>query len=153
MKPNVYSQLLVQIVFATKYREHFLKKEFRIEVWKYMCKTITNLGHKCLIVNGVEDHVHLLVGMKPFMSVSDLVKEIKRSSTDFINDNNWTRKPFRWQGGYGVFSYNMSHLNIIYNYIANQEEHHSKKSFKNEYLELLKSFDIKFEDQYLFEWI
>ena len=153
MKPNVYSQLLIMIVFATKYREHFLKKEFRTDVWKYISKTVTGLNHKSLIVNGVEDHVHILVGLKPFMSISDLVKEIKRSSTDFINEKKWTRKPFLWQGSYGAFSYSQSHLHRIYNYIANQEEHHRKVSFKQEYLKTLESFKIEYDEKYLFEWI
>jgi len=153
MKPNVYSQLLIQLVFATKYREHLLRNEFRMEVWKYMCRTISELGHKCMIVNGVENHVHLLVGLKPTMSISDLVRDVKRSSSLFINNNHWIRKPFQWQEGYGAFSYCQSHVRRVYSYIENQEEHHKKATFKNEYLAMLKSFNIEINEKYLFEWI
>ena len=153
MKPNVYTQLLIQFVFATKYREHLLQKEFRTEVWKYISGIVTRSGHKSMIVNGVEDHVHILVGLKPFMSISDLVREIKRSSSDFINEKKWVKKSFQWQEGYGAFSYCESHLKNIYAYIENQEEHHRKRTFKEEYLELLKSFHIEFKEEYLFEWI
>ena len=114
MKPNVYTQLLIQFVFATKYREHLLQKEFRTEVWKYISGIVTRSGHKSMIVNGVEDHVHILVGLKPFMSISDLVREIKRSSSDFINEKKWVKKSFQWQEGYGAFSYCESHLKNIY---------------------------------------
>lgn len=151
MKPNVYSQILIQLVFATKYREHLLKKDYRTEVWKYISKTISNLGHKSMIINGVEDHVHILVGLKPFMSISDLVREIKKSSSIFINEKKWIYKPFAWQEGYGAFSYSQSHLDRVYHYIEMQEEHHKQKNFRNEYIELLKSFDMEINEKYLFQ--
>ena len=153
MKSNVYSQLLIQLVFATKYREHLLRKEFRSEVWKYMCGAVHELGHKCMIVNGIEDHVHILVGLKPFMSISDLVRDVKRSSSIFINEKKWIKKSFGWQEGYGAFSYSQSHLGRIYSYIKNQEEHHKCKTFKDEYIEFLKASEIEIIDKYLFEWI
>jgi REP element-mobilizing transposase RayT len=153
MKPNVYTQLLVQFVFATKYREHLLHRDYRSEVWKYISGIITEKGHKSMIVNGVTDHVHILVGLKPYMSISDLVREIKRSSSIFINEKKWIKKTFQWQEGYGAFSYCESHLKFVYKYIENQEEHHRAATFKDEYLTLLKNFNIEYKEEYLFNWI
>ena len=150
MKPDTYTQLLIHYVFAVKHRNCLLNKPQQTEVWKYMGGTITGLGHKCIIVNGISNHVHALLGLNPVMSISDLARDLKRSSALFIEGKNWFRTSFNWQGGYGAFSYSKSQLKDIYTYIENQEEHHRKKTFKEEYLELLKDFGIEYNEKYLF---
>jgi REP element-mobilizing transposase RayT len=152
MKTNTYTQLYVQFVFATKYRESFLRKEQRQQVWKYISGIITNKDHKSIIVNGMSDHVHVLIGMNPKVSISDLVRDVKRSSSIFINDQKWIPGNFRWQEGYGAFSYSLSHLSNVYDYIKNQEEHHQKRTFSEEYLNLLKEHHIDFDNRFLFEF-
>lgn len=112
----------------------------------------TQLGHKSIIINGAIDHVHILIGQNPNISLSETVKEIKRSSSIFINDQKLVPGKFEWQSGYGAFSYSRSHLDRIYKYIENQEAHHTKMNFKKEYIGFLKKYDIPFGDQYLFEF-
>jgi len=152
MKPNTYTQLYVQLVFATKFRKSSLKNEFRKEVWRYISGIISNKDHKSIIVNGMPDHVHILIGLNPKMAISDLVRDIKRSSSHFINENKWVPGKFQWQDGYGAFSYSRSHLSNVYNYIKNQEIHHWEKTFREEYLNLLKEHHVDFEERYMFEF-
>jgi REP element-mobilizing transposase RayT len=152
MKPGTYTQLYVQLIFATKFRESFLRKEQRTEIWQYMSGIINNKDHKSIIVNGMADHVHILIGLNPKMSISDLVRDIKRSSSRFINDQKWVPGNFRWQDGYGAFSYSRSQLSSVYDYIKNQENHHQKKSFREEYLNLLRENDVNFDRHFLFEF-
>lgn len=149
---NTYHQVYVQIIFAVKGRQSFLKKEFREDFFRVMASIIQNLGHKSIIVNGVADHVHCLVGLNPDKKISDLVKDLKTDSNHFLKDKNWVPGKFDWQNGYGVFSYSRSHLDKVYQYILNQEEHHQKKSFRKEYLSFLKKFEIEYKDEYLFEF-
>jgi putative transposase len=101
----------------------------------------------------VSDHIHIFVGLKPAMNISDLVRDIKNNSSNFINGNKWVKGKFAWQEGYGVFSYSQSQIENVYQYIANQEEHHSKKTFKDEYIEFLKKFNIEYNEKYLFDWL
>jgi len=150
---GTYSQLYIQIVFAVAGRKNMLDKSWRTEVFKYMAEIINAKGHKTLIVNGVSDHVHIFVGLKPSMAISDLVRDVKNNSTNFINIQNYTRGKFSWQPGYGTFSYGKSQVNRVYQYILNQENHHSKTSFREEYQEFLRKYEIEHEDKYLFEWI
>ena len=152
MKPGVFTQLYVQIVFAPKYRERYLRKEIREEIFSYMSGIITNRKHKSIIINGVEDHVHIMVGANPNDKISDLAATLKRDSSKFINDRGMCAGKFHWQDGYGAFSYSRSHLDKVYKYIANQEKHHEVKSFRDEYVSLLKKFSIDFEEKYLFEF-
>ena len=152
MKPGSFSQLYVQIVIVVKYRNALLKKDFRDTVFKYISGIITNNGHKTIIVNGVEDHVHIFIGLNPKESISDLVRDIKKDSSRFINQNNLTPIRFHWQSGYGAFSYSRSAIVNVYKYIENQEEHHRKKTFKDEYVELLKYYEVCFEDRFLFDF-
>lgn len=130
-----------------------LVKAWRDEVFKYMAGIIKNKGHKPIIVNGVSDHVHVFVGQKPALALSDLVRDIKNNSTNFINDHSWIQGKFNWQEGYGAFSYSHSQIESVYKYILNQERHHSKQTFQNEYIALLKKFNIEHEPKYLFEWV
>lgn len=149
---NTYHQVYVQIIFAVKGRQSFLKKEFRDDFFKVLASMIQKLGHKSIIVNGVADHVHCLVGLNPDKKISDLVKELKTDSNLFLKDKNWVSGKFAWQNGYGVFSYSRSQLDRVYQYIKNQEEHHRKKSFREEYISFLKKFDVEYKDEYLFEF-
>jgi len=148
-----YSKIYLQYVFAVKGRCNLLHKPWREEVFKYMSGIISAKGQKSIIVNGVEDHVHVLVGLKPSMNIDALVRDIKNNSSKFINERNFLSKKFSWQSGYGVFSYSRGHLDRVYKYIENQEEHHRKKTFRNEYHEFLREHEIEFEERFLFEWI
>ena len=150
---GTFSQIYIQAVFAVKGRENLLEKKWREEVFKYIAGIIKNKGQKPIIVNGVSDHVHVFVGLKPSMSVSDLIRDVKNNSTNFVNEKKFVRGKFSWQEGYGSFSYSHSHIENVYNYILNQEEHHRKKTFREEYLEFLKNFDVEYDEKYLFEWI
>lgn len=150
--PGTYSQVYIQIVFSVKGRKNLMSKTWRDELHKYIAGIIKAKGHKPIIVNGVEDHIHAFVGLKPSMAISDLVRDMKNNSSNFINDKKFVRGKFQWQEGYGVFSYSHSHIKSVYNYILNQEEHHRKKSFKKEYFEFLKKFEVEYDEKYLFEW-
>ncbi len=150
---GTFSQIYIQIVFAVKGRQNLIGKEWKDELHKYISGIITNKGQKSIIVNGVSDHVHIFVGLKPAMAISDLVRDIKNNSSNFINAKNFIKGRFMWQEGYGAFSYAHSQIEQVYNYILNQEEHHKKKSFKEEYLDFLQKFEIEYNEKYLFEWI
>ena len=117
------------------------------ELYKYVSGIVRNQGQKLIAINGVADHVHILIGLRPAMALADLVQEIKADSTNFINKKRWVRGRFSWQEGYGAFSYGQSQLNRIIRYIQNQEKHHSRRSFRTEYLTLLRKFDIAFEEK------
>ena len=150
--PGTFSQIYVQYVFAVKGRENSILPPFQSELYKYISGIITNKGQKALAVNGMSDHVHVLVGLKPSMRISDLIRDIKNNSTNFINENKFLRNKFSWQEGYGAFSYSQSGFGKVIEYIKNQKEHHKKKTFRQEYMVFLKKFDIPFEDKYLFEF-
>jgi REP element-mobilizing transposase RayT len=148
---NMYHQIYLQIVFAVKYRKATLDKAWRSTVWGVIGNLINETGCKTLIINGVEDHVHCLVGLKPVMSVSDLLKVIKAKSSKYINEHNLTPHRFEWQEGYGVFSYSRTQIDNIYQYIKNQETHHHKLTFREEYISLLEEFRISYDEQYIFK--
>jgi putative transposase len=150
---GTYSQIYIQIVFAVQGRQNLLQKPWRDDVFKYISGIIKNKGQKPIIVNGVNDHVHAFVGLKPSMVLSDLVRDIKNNSSNFINDHAWIKGKFSWQEGYGAFSYSHSHIESVYRYILNQEAHHSRQNFQAEYLDILKKFEIDHDAKYLFEWI
>ncbi len=151
--PNTYTQLFIQIVFTVKGRESVIESIHREELHKYITGIVQNRNHKLLAIFCMPDHTHILVGLNPGQSISDLVRDIKASSSGFINENKWVKGKFRWQEGYGAFSYSSNHWKNVVNYILNQEEHHKKKTFKEEYLNLLKEFDVQYEEKYLFEWL
>jgi putative transposase len=151
--PNTYSQLYVQIVFAVKYRQNLISKNNREELHKYITGIVQNREQKMLAIFCMPDHIHIFVNIKPAISISDLVRDIKTNSTKFINDSNWVKGKFNWQEGFGAFSYSKSHIGNVVNYILNQEEHHKAKTFKEEYLEFLEKFEIEYNENYLFEWI
>lgn len=150
---STYSQIYIQVVFAVKGRESLISTSWEDELYKYTTGIITNKGQKLLAINGMPDHIHILISMKPSCCLSDLVREIKKSTNEFIKEKKFTRLNFQWQEGYGAFSYSHSALDNVIAYIGNQKEHHKKKSFKEEYIEFLNKFKIEYKDEYLFEWI
>ena len=150
---NTFSQIYLQFIFSVKYRECLIAKEYKEELHKYITGLVQNRKAKMLAVHCMRDHIHLFVGFKPVMSISDFVKEIKVESNEFINNKNWVDKKFNWQEGYGVFSYSQSHIDAVVKYILNQERHHQKKTFKQEYHQILEKFEIPFEEKYLFDFI
>ncbi len=153
MKPGVFTQLYVQIVFAVEHKQCLLSnKEYNDQIFKYISGTITNFKNKSIIVNGVEDHIHIFLGLHHSISISELVGTIKKSSSSFINDKNWFYGKFSWQDGYGAFTYSRSHIEKVYRYIQNQEEHHKKTTFRQEYIKLLEKFGIEFNEKYLFKF-
>lgn len=148
---NTYHQMYIQAVFAVKFRKAVLHKDWRKDVFAVIGNLINETGCKTIIVNGVEDHVHCFLGLKPTVSISELMKTVKAKSSKYINDNNFLLDRFEWQVGYGVFSYSQSHINRVYKYIENQETHHNKESFKKEYLKNLEEYKIPFDERYIFE--
>lgn len=150
---DTFSQIYIQVVFAVQNRNALIKPEWEEELYKYITGITQNKGQKMLAINGASNHIHFFIGMKPTCCLSDLVREIKKSSNTFIREKNFTRYNFQWQEGFGAFSYSHSQLSNVIQYIEKQKEHHKKKTFKEEYLDFLKAFEIEFKDEYLFEWI
>ena len=148
---DIYSQLYIQIVFAVKGRQNLISKNWKNEIYKYITGIITNQKQKLIAINGMPDHIHILVGIKPNVSISDLVRDIKSSSSKFINEQKWINGKFEWQSGFGAFSYGHSQLTNVIKYIENQEEHHKTKTFKEEYIAFLKIFNIDFKNEYLLD--
>ena len=151
--PNTYTQIYIQIVFAVKGRQNLIAKQNREELHKYITGIVLNREQKMLSIFSMPDHTHLLISLKPSISISDVVRDIKAGSSKFINDSNWIKGKFNWQEGFGAFSYSKSQIDNVIKYILNQEEHHKKQTFKEEYLDFLHKFEIEFDEKYLFEWI
>jgi putative transposase len=149
---NTFSQIYLQFVFAVQNRASLISPKNKEELHKYITGLVSHRKAKMLAVNSMPDHTHLFVGFRPVISISDFMKEIKVESNEFINDRRWIKGNFSWQDGYGVFSYSHSHIDAVIKYIRNQEKHHQKKSFSEEYREFLKKFEIPFEDKYLFKF-
>ncbi len=149
---NTYSQIFYHVVFAVKHRQSLITHSIKDELYKYITGVINNQKQVLFIINGMPDHVHLLLNCKPDVNLSNLVKEIKEHSTKFINDKKIIPGKFYWQGGFGAFSVGRRDIPNVIRYIKNQEEHHSKKNFKDEYLEFLKENEIEFEEKYIFEF-
>lgn len=147
---NTYHQIYLHIIFAVKYRQAVLEKRWRSEVFGAIGNLINDADCKTIIVNGVEDHVHCLLALKPNISISDLMRSVKAKSSKHINEQGLTPQRFEWQEGYSVFSYGQSQLDSVYQYIQNQEEHHQKQTFKEEYLRFLEKFKIDYDEQYTF---
>ena len=150
---NTYSQIYIQIVFAVQGRGSLIGREWKDELYKYITGVVKNNKQKLLAINGVSNHIHILLNIKPNIALSDLVRDIKANSSRFVNEKRFVRGKFSWQEGFGAFSYSISQLDDVIQYIQNQEEHHKETSFKDEYLKYLKRFEIEFDDNYVFEWI
>jgi putative transposase len=150
---GTYSQIYLQVVFAVKGRENLIGKSWKDELHKYIAGITIAKEQKSIIINGMPDHIHVFIGLKPSMRISDLVRDIKNNSSKFINEKGFVKGKFHWQEGYGAFSYSHSQIESVYNYILNQEEHHRKKTFREEYLALLKKFEIEYKEEFIFEFV
>lgn len=153
MSVGTFSQIYIQIVFAVKGKHSLIGSRWEEDLYKYITGIVRNKEQKLLAINGMPDHLHILIGMKPSCCLSDLVREIKKSSNTWINENAVVKGRFEWQEGYGAFSYSHSSLNNVIQYIENQKEHHRRKTFKEEYLEFLHEFQFEYKSEYLFDWI
>ena len=149
---NTYYQIYIQLVFAVYRRQNMIPEKHRDEIEKYMCGIVKNKKVKPLAIYCNPDHCHLFVAPPPSIAISKLVQDVKSNTTNFINSRLHMGGAFSWQNGFGAFSYGKSQVETVYNYVLNQHEHHKGETFKKEYLEFLKRFDVDYKDQYLFEW-
>jgi putative transposase len=148
---NAYTQIHIQFVFVVKYRNGLIEASFKEELYQYISGIIKHYDHKLLAINGMPDHIHVFIGMRPTQSISDLMQDVKASTSKWINDKKFLKVKFEWQSGYGAFSYSKSHVQNVINYIKNQENHHKKQTFRDEYLDFLKKFDIEYDERYIFK--
>ena len=148
---NTYTQIHIHAISVVKYREAMISKRWKTELHKYMTGIIQNQGHKLVAINSVPDHIHMLIGLRPVQSLSDLMEKVKGDSSLWINDHHLTPKHFNWQKGFSAFSVSYSAVDTVVKYIMNQEEHHQKKSFKEEHLDMLRENNVDFDEKYLFE--
>ena len=150
---GTFSQIYIQVIFAVKGRESLIHPSWEEELYKYMTGIVRNKEQKMIVISGMPDHIHFLIGMKPSCCLSDLVREIKKASNEFIKEKKFCDHTFQWQAGYGAFSYSFSALDHVIKYIVNQKELHKRKTFKEEYRDFLTKLQIEYKDEYLFEWI
>ncbi len=148
---NTYTQIHIQCVMAVKYRQSLIQPEWKDQLQKYITSIVQNHGHKVLAINNMPDHLHLFFGFRPNQSLSDLMRTVKSESSQWINDKQFTPAVFRWQEGYGAFSYSRSHVKTVTEYVLNQEEHHRKKTFLEEYQQFLEHFEIEYDERYIFK--
>jgi len=148
---NTYTQIHIQTVFAVQNRQSLIIDDWKDDLYKYITAIIQNNDHKLLQINGMPDHLHILFGMRPVQSLSDLMKQVKKDSSKWINENRLARGKFSWQEGYGAFSYSKSQKPRVIKYIQNQEEHHKTRTFRDEYLALLEAQGIDFDERYIFK--
>jgi REP element-mobilizing transposase RayT len=149
---NTYTQIYIHIIFAVQFREYCIPKNHKEELHKYITGIVRNQDQKLIAINSMPDHMHIFIGQKPSISLSNLVRDIKSMSSTFVNEKKWLRGKFRWQEGFGAFSYSHSHIDRVVKYIHDQEKHHLRRSFREEYIQLLKSFSIDYNEKYLFNW-
>ncbi len=149
---STYTQIYIQTIFAVKGRDSLIYAEWEDRLYKYMTGIVQNKGQKMLAINGMPNHIHFLIGMKPTCCLSDLVREVKKSSNEFVNENKFSKFRFSWQEGFGAFSYSHLQLDDVIAYIMNQKQHHKKQTFKEEYMDFLKQFKVEYDDHYLFDW-
>lgn len=148
---NTYTQIHIQCVIAVKFRQSLIQKEWKERLHKYITGIVQNNGHKMLAINSMPDHLHLFFGFRPNQSLSDLMRIIKGESSEWVNAQQFNPVVFRWQEGYGAFSYSRSQVQVVTDYIMNQEEHHKKRTFLEEYEEFLKQFEIEYDGRYIFK--
>ena len=150
---NTYSQIYIQTVFAVKHREALIQKEWRDDLHRYMTGILKEKGQKSLAIGGIHDHVHIFFGYHNLtMTLPNLVQEMKKSTNVWVNENKLSLHHFDWQAGYGAFSYSRSQVDAVCKYVLNQEEHHKKRTFQEEYFDLLEKFDIAYDKKYVFEF-
>ena len=140
---NTYSQIYIQIVFAVKGRQNLIRKEHKVEIHKYITGIVRNKKQKLLAINCMPDHTHIFAGLTPDIKISDLVRDVKSISSSFINDKKFVKGKFSWQHGFGAFSYSLSHIDNVVKYVLNQEEHHKKMTFQEEYEDFINKFNLK----------
>jgi len=150
---NTYTQLYTQIIYAVKGRQSLIPPINKDELYKYITGIVQNKKHKMYAINGMQDHIHLFISCNPDESLSSLIKEVKRCSSLFINEKKWGAGKFEWQAGFGAFSYSKSQAKKVCEYIDRQEIHHKKITFRDEYIEFLKKFDVPYNERYIFEEI
>ncbi len=150
---STFSQIYIQIVFAVKNRNALINFEWDERLYQYITGIVQNKGQKMIAINGMPDHIHIFIGIKPSCLLSDLVREIKKASNEFINENQFSKYKFEWQEGYGAFSYSHSHIDSVAKYVLNQKEHHQKRTFREEYIDFLQKFEVQYDEKYLFKWI
>ena len=148
---NTYTQIHIQFVFVVKYRQALINANWKDELYKYITGIVQTNKHKMICINGMPDHIHALIGVRPSQSISDLMQDVKAGSSKWINENGLVKGKFEWQEGYGAFSYSKSHLKDVIRYIENQEAHHNKKTFKEEYIEFLEKFEVEYDTKYIFK--
>ena len=148
---NTYSQIYIHVVFAVEGRQNLIRPEHNDELQKYITGIVSGQRQKLIAINNMPDHVHLLIGLQPDLVLSDLVRDIKAGSSGFIKRKRWVAGRFSWQEGFGAFSYSRSQLDTVIRYIQNQQKHHAKKSFRDEYVELLEKFGIEYDKRYIFK--
>ena len=148
---NTYTQLHIQLVFAVKYRTALINNAWKGELHQYITGIIQNNEHKILQINSMPDHMHLFIGMRPTQSISSLIQNVKTESSKWIKEKRFCSAPFAWQEGFGAFSYSKSHVPDVIRYIQNQENHHKKESFLEEYRNFLKAFEIAYDEKYIFK--
>jgi len=149
---NTYTRIYLQLVFSPARRENIIPVRYKEELHKYITGIIQNRKHKLLAINSMSDHIHIFIGYNPSQSLPDLLRDIKANSSKFINEKGWIPGTFRWQEGYGAFSYGQSQIDYVIKYIDSQEEHHKKGSFREEYLKILEKYDVDFNPDYLFDF-
>ncbi|MFT4061304.1 MAG: IS200/IS605 family transposase [Edaphocola sp.] len=147
---NTYSQLYIQFVFAVKYRQALIHKDWEERLRMYITGITQNQKHKMLAINNMPDHIHLFVGLNPAQSISDFMRIVKGDSSEWINKSNFTKSNFRWQEGYGAFSYSKSHVDNVVSYIENQQEHHRTLTFLEEYKSFLEKFEVDYRPEFIF---
>ena len=148
---NTYTQLYIHFVFAVKRRAAIIQPVWQERLHKYITGIVQNNGHKLLAINSMPDHLHMFAGLNPKQSISDLMQLVKGDSSEFVNKENFTPRKFHWQDGYGAFSNSRSHIDKVVKYIINQKEHHHKKTFREEYLEMLKAYAVEYDERYIFK--
>ena len=150
---DTFSQIYIHLVFSVKERQNVIHKTWREELFKYVSGIVKGKDQKVFEIGGMPDHIHILISLRPNCMISELVNSVKTNSSKWINSRGFVKGKFNWQEGYGAFSYGQSQLDHVIQYINNQEQHHQKRSFKEEYIELLQRFNVKFEEKYLFDWV
>lgn len=148
---NTYTQIHIHFVFAVKFRNGIIQSRWKDNLYKYITGIVQNNNHKLLAINGMSDHFHILIGIRPSQSISDLMKDVKQGSSLWINENKLTNGRFEWQEGYEAFSYSKSQVNTVIEYIKNQEIHHKKRTFREEYIEFLEKFEIEYDEKFVFK--
>jgi putative transposase len=148
---NTYTQIYIHVVFAVEGRQNLIKPEYNDELQKYITGIVSGQNQKMIAINNLPDHLHLLIGLRPDSALSDLMRDVKAGSSKFINEKRWVMGRFSWQEGFGAFSYSRSQLGAVIRYIEDQQKHHAKKLFRDEYVELLERFGVEYDRRYIFK--